>query len=574
MIKNMYRNIKQYIDQVVNYVFDLLIPIRMMMYFTGGIIYTLYEFSLALVFRIPAILISMIEGVDPKFYGRCLTPDSIIVTKDGIKEIKDINIGDMVLTNEGVFKPVKNIFTREYNGTIYKPKMSHINFTTASFTEDHNIFTKDGKKKSQEITTSDYLMIPKIKSENNITKLDLRKYIDDDIKYVEKDGRLYIPNGNNGNMYGVGVPAEVELNDDFLWFLGLFVAEGSAQKDKGCIQISFNSKENDLIEKCDNILSELGFHFTPRFVRESTLQLVSTNVLLNNILSNLVGRGAKNKHFPDFVFDLNIEQLKPLLKGYWDGDGYLSIDKRTEKHNKKIQFDTVSITLAFETFMLLAKIGIIPNIRKQVRKPIKIKDTKYEEKMDCDKNTGYIPEVTIYSVSYLGDEEKFLTENRVIHTNCSFDDDYIYFKVKDIEQEQYSGIVYNLEIEDIHSYSVPYAIFNCSNSRNFAIMEFLYKWVSLILFPIRLIMHIPAKIFFGLLENLYLIPCPILYAEQFMDPVTHRNASSCEYDSILDNVHIIPTPSEVITPIKNVCYYTTNPIEFVKEFCAHLFYLS
>jgi len=114
----------------------------------------------------------------------------------------------------------------------------------------------------------------------------------------------------------------------------------------------------------------------------------------------------------------------------------------------------------------------------------------------------------------------------------------------------------------------------CTNSRNFIIMEFLYKWITFFIFPLRLIMNIPMKIFFGLLENLYLVPCPVIYAEQFIDPITHRNATDCEYDSLLDNVHIIPTPSEVITPIKNTCYYATNPIEFIKEFCAHLCYLS
>ena len=110
----------------------------------------------------------------------------------------------------------------------------------------------------------------------------------------------------------------------------------------------------------------------------------------------------------------------------------------------------------------------------------------------------------------------------------------------------------------------------CTNARNGAIMIFLYKYLTLILFPLRPLTYIPAKIFFWLFENCYLIPCPILRAEALMDPLTHRNALNCNYDDLFDNIHIIPTPHEVIVPLKNICYYTLHPIEATKEFCSDI----
>lgn len=38
--------------------------------------------------------------------GGCLTPDMPIITKDGIKIISDVNIGDFVLTHNGTYEPV------------------------------------------------------------------------------------------------------------------------------------------------------------------------------------------------------------------------------------------------------------------------------------------------------------------------------------------------------------------------------------------------------------------------------------------------------------------------------------
>jgi hypothetical protein len=107
----------------------------------------------------------------------------------------------------------------------------------------------------------------------------------------------------------------------------------------------------------------------------------------------------------------------------------------------------------------------------------------------------------------------------------------------------------------------------CTNSRNGAIMIFMYKWLTLLLFPLRVISYIPARIFFWMFENLYLIPCPILRMESLMDPISHKNALNCNYKDLFDNIHIIPTPCEITIPLKNICWYFIHPIEFVKELC-------
>ena len=110
----------------------------------------------------------------------------------------------------------------------------------------------------------------------------------------------------------------------------------------------------------------------------------------------------------------------------------------------------------------------------------------------------------------------------------------------------------------------------CTNARNGAIMAFIYKYLTLILFPLRIISYIPVRIFFWLFVNCYLIPCPILRAEALMDPLTHRNALNCSYDDLFDNIHIIPTLGEITIPLRNVCWYSIHPIEATKELCAKI----
>ena len=123
-------------------------------------------------------------------------------------------------------------------------------------------------------------------------------------------------------------------------------------------------------------------------------------------------------------------------------------------------------------------------------------------------------------------------------------------------------IICMIEGVDSHYYD------RCTNARNGAIMMFLYKWITLILFPLRPLTYIPARIFFWAFENLYLVICPILRMEALMDPITHRNSLNCYYDSLFDNIHFIPLPCEVIEPAKNLCEMMTNPSETFREFCG------
>lgn len=113
----------------------------------------------------------------------------------------------------------------------------------------------------------------------------------------------------------------------------------------------------------------------------------------------------------------------------------------------------------------------------------------------------------------------------------------------------------------------------CSNARNGAIMLFLYKWVSLILFPIRIITYIPAICFFSLFTYAYLVPCPVLRMEALIDPITHRKALRCSYPNIFGIIHPVPFPSELIVPIKNICKYISHPFLFITQLAGNLLYL-
>ena len=71
-------------------------------------------------------------------YGRCVPPETPIVTSEGIKPMAEIRVGDKVLTHTGRFRRVTKLFDRSYTGKLYtfKTRGNPVPLTT---TDDHPI---------------------------------------------------------------------------------------------------------------------------------------------------------------------------------------------------------------------------------------------------------------------------------------------------------------------------------------------------------------------------------------------------------------------------------------------------
>ena len=134
----------------------------------------------------------------------CFTEDAIVHTDKSLKKIKDVNIGDMVITESGEFHKVLNkyqydideemvIINYMYGNSKYFPNIC---------TKDHKILIKeqDGNiewKRADSICNDDCVCVPKIKNNNNEIIVDIAKYnntfpYDDNFIYEKKVyGKVY-----------------------------------------------------------------------------------------------------------------------------------------------------------------------------------------------------------------------------------------------------------------------------------------------------------------------------------------------------------------------------------------------
>ena len=75
----------------------------------------------------------------------CLTPDTKIYTENGLKIIKDFEVGDRVLTHTGNYNKITKIFNRNVNENIYSIKIQGIT-DRINITEEHPILLCSNKR--------------------------------------------------------------------------------------------------------------------------------------------------------------------------------------------------------------------------------------------------------------------------------------------------------------------------------------------------------------------------------------------------------------------------------------------
>jgi len=92
--------------------------------------------------------------------GGCFTPDMEVLTNNGYKKIKDIEVGELVLTKNNTFEKVLDVYKKEWNDKIIIIELE--NDIVLKCTPDHKILVRrDGEKiyvKAEDLNESDDLV--------------------------------------------------------------------------------------------------------------------------------------------------------------------------------------------------------------------------------------------------------------------------------------------------------------------------------------------------------------------------------------------------------------------------------
>jgi DNA topoisomerase-6 subunit B len=147
------------------------------------------------------------------------------------------------------------------------------------------------------------------------------------------------------------VPVELELTDELMRFLGLYVAEGHA--DQRQVGFTFGSHETEYVEEVQAIATRaFGASTTVEKRERNSTRVKAFTSPLAVFLESVCGDGARQKHVPPFVFRAAPSLQQAFIDALHDGDG-------SDSHpSNQLSYATTSERLARELSYLWTMQGV------------------------------------------------------------------------------------------------------------------------------------------------------------------------------------------------------------------------
>lgn len=356
--------------------------------------------------------------LDLVFHGSpCFLKGELVNTIDGFKNIEDIKIGDIARSHDGTYNKVIETMVNQ-SACIYDIKCSATHNINTTSTHPFYVLRKGELQwvKSKDLTTSDFMAIP-----------------------INKKQEEIVWHGCELNYYNrKEISNKLPIKDYRFWYLiGRFIGDGWVvrRKDRNNnisgIKICCAKYELEELEmKLGNVL-----HYNVCEDR-TTYKLQFANKELGAFCSKF-GIGAKNKKIPQDILDLKNEYLEYLLEGLIDSDGSETKDL--------YRITSTSKELIYNVGELILKVKNVPYM---IFKSIRSKKCVIEGRTVNQNDTYYI-------------SFRLNNSNKKIHF---IDSNYLYSRIRKINSRIEINDVYNIEVENTHSYCVSnIATHNCTD---------------------------------------------------------------------------------------------------------------
>ncbi|MCF7861034.1 excinuclease ABC subunit UvrB [Candidatus Woesearchaeota archaeon] len=146
-------------------------------------------------------------------------------------------------------------------------------------------------------------------------------------------------------------PPLIEISPNFLYFCGLYVAEGHNTGDY--VLISNSNKK--LQKKCMAFIKSIGLNYK----RRNKNDVVYYSKLIANFMG-IFGLNAQNKRIPNFIYNLSNQQLSIFVQAIFDGDGWVEKNSvHTLSTSKQLIYSVKELLLRFG---ITSRISIKKNV--------------------------------------------------------------------------------------------------------------------------------------------------------------------------------------------------------------------
>lgn len=354
----------------------------------------------------------------------CFTGDTLILTKEGYKPIKDIQVGDEVLTHKKRYRKVLNVFDQGVKDTILlRTSFDGGGLTTTS---NHKFYVR---KKIKTYSDTD-------RYESGRKRV-LRGFEDPEwveAKDLTKDHYVGVPINNLAQYPEWESYSEKSTvikdnvrNNSFWWVMGRYMADGWVRPYRrgypsGIVICLGKQKDPTEFEYHLNNLVDVNY---TKSEEETVVKYHITRKELGMYVLQF-GRGAHNKRLTGDILNLPKEALKYFIEGYFSGDGHKQND------GTSFQFTSVSKELL---------IGIGQCIGKVYERPYRIRKNK-------------MPATTVIEGRTVNQRDFYVLQSRSegVETLNFYEDGYLWGNIMDITDAG-AERVYDIEVDEDHSFT-------------------------------------------------------------------------------------------------------------------------
>lgn len=386
---------------------------------------------------------------DNEGYMNCLSKDSLVYTKEGLKKITEIRTGEMVYAfdqkmHKLVLKKCSGVFN---NGIkkVYEIETLHHNIK-ATANHPFLVIKKNGRGKENEFVWKTLEMLKKGEQVVTLKRLEGKKSFTFEKIKIKQKGDYKVNCINK-----VKIPEK--STTDLMLFLGLYVGDGWSRTERG--EIGFALPEGTKgREKCIAACKKV---FGLKTITTDKFYIYMNSVNIAKFIDSLGFRhGAKNKIIPSWVFTIPDKQKEAFIEGLLLSDGYVHKKKKDSCRYLSASKELVQrLRLLLQT--LNYRVGKITIQKKEkgtmvVYRPL-LKDAEYYSICFSKKD--------VWNISKYPNQYKY--QNFLIG-NENFDTEVIK-NIKEIGKEQ----TFDLRVEGEHNFIADgVVVHNTGNQRSSA----------------------------------------------------------------------------------------------------------
>lgn len=297
------------------------------------------------------ILPSLGEGFG---YPLCFPAGTFIETITGTTRIEDIRVGQLVVTANGIYRPVEALQARAFTGSLIEVVPYYGG--GLRLTEEHEVLTRNGWKHACNLMQTDELFIPKTlpfdRPNEALPQIDLSTIVPE---AIVDDTAIWFKMGYSGKTKElVKLRRHHQLDTELARLIGLYVSEGYS--GSAVVSWSFHAQEREYIDFVTQVLKD-RFGLVVKDYDKGWYpgtEVVASSTVLTRWLSRWCGKGARNKHIPTVVFLAPIAVQWAFLRGVFEGDGTAT--------QTSVSLTTSSQLLAEDVRALLRQLNFVASV--------------------------------------------------------------------------------------------------------------------------------------------------------------------------------------------------------------------